>query len=783
MAGFIKKFLVLSGLAMTLPGVVFSAQAPNPRGANSAGRTTYDSDTSASVRRSATSVIARTANTNNRSGTAARSTVSRAGTVRSARKTENVVLDKSNISRAASNKSSLVRSATAQNSKKVSNAGVSRAGSSRATAVFNDVSKIGGGYASCRDAYATCMDQFCANANDTYRRCYCSDKFTEFRDTADSLDTALAMLAEFQDNNLNAVDKTAAEVNAMYSASAGEAAIKRDTSASQKLLDSISEVLSGKKKNSNQTSLTSLGVLDLSGFGSGNDDIFGSGSSSSLFGGRKEIDFSSMEGSELYTNAVKQCAEVISESCKSDAVFNMAKSAYSIMITQDCNLYQKNIDAKKASIEDTVRTAEKYLREARLEEYRAHNSQDVNECMNRVETAMRQPTACGANYEKCLDYSGLYINSVTGEPIYSKALFDLNNLIKLDGSADVIGANPNFNKFLEEKKVFANTALDTCRDLADTVWYEYKRSALIQISQAQDEKIEEVKNSCVATMKECYDTQTGALNDFAGTTGTTVGSISAIAAHDMCKDKVLACVALYGDPDGCKYDDETKKLQAVSGKQCGLTSLLNFVNTVDSVKVAEGCEASLKEYAQEMCSPAAGDTAHEYPWGCRLTTESELRTALNERATYFCGSAEDSSSEAGLNTGIINYANVINTIIDDIVESVDYSLGEECRGYDGIWLDNKYKSESNIFSNENLLTVFYTKVFNGDKGANSTAYGYCVENTIMTQCLSQNTEDKQYATYDAATMTCSFTEAWYKNKCTEIGGYYTEDSVCYVPNK
>ena len=63
-------------------------------------------------------------------------------------------------------------------------AGLARAASiARATAVFNDVSKIGGGYSKCRDAYATCMDQFCANANDTYRRCYCSARFTEFRDT------------------------------------------------------------------------------------------------------------------------------------------------------------------------------------------------------------------------------------------------------------------------------------------------------------------------------------------------------------------------------------------------------------------------------------------------------------------------------------------------------------------------------------------------------------------------------------------------------------------------
>ena len=145
----------------------------------------------------------------------------------------------------------------------------SRASSARATAVFSDISKIGGGYADCRDAYATCMDQFCASANDTYRRCYCSDRFIDFRDTTNALDTASTMLADFQNTNLDAVDKTAAEVNAMYTASEGEAAIKRDTSASQKLLDSITDILSGKKSSYKKSSYAknsgSNGVLDVSG--------------------------------------------------------------------------------------------------------------------------------------------------------------------------------------------------------------------------------------------------------------------------------------------------------------------------------------------------------------------------------------------------------------------------------------------------------------------------------------------------------------------------------------
>lgn len=606
-----------------------------------------DAESSASIRRAATSVIARSVAQNNRKNRTvvnARPAVSRAATKRTVGGRTSAISNSSNVSRVATtNRAAMARSGVNGTNIVRSAANVSRAGTARATAVFNDVSKIGGGYAACRDSYATCMDQFCANANDTYRRCYCSNRFIDFRKTSDSLDQALTMLADFQNTNLDAVDKTAAEVDAMYSASEGEAAIKRDTSASQKLLDNISDLLSGKKSSSYTTSSgTSTGVLDFSGLLSssgGDDDIWGGSSSlSSAFdfgGSSRYTNMSDMEGDELYTAANRQCSSIARNECGGDAVFNLARSAYSIMITQDCNIYEKNINAKRESVQNTVRTAEKYLREARLEEYRAHNSPDVNACLDNVESAIRRSTACGENYEKCLDYTGLYINNVTGEPVYSKALFDLNNLIVLDGSADVLSKNAKFDTFLEEKKIFAESALDSCRGIADTVWYEFKRSALIQIAQAQDAKIQEVKDTCVQTVKDCYDQQISALDELGGDDITKLTSaISAIAAHDMCRDSVLTCASLYGDVDGCVYDDSTKTLRQREGKKCGLQSLLAYVNTVDSVRVAQGCENSLREYAKELCSNE-GDS--EYPWGCRLRSESDIRAALTTQARNFCG--------------------------------------------------------------------------------------------------------------------------------------------------
>ncbi|MCQ2562742.1 MAG: hypothetical protein MJ158_03980, partial [Alphaproteobacteria bacterium] len=499
----IFRFSVIFSVLGLLSGIVDAAQSPNPRSGNNNTKRTETSvsqDSGVQSRRAASSVIARSMKVRARNKVVTNgSVVSRSAAVRNkVSKSANI-----NTARTATNTSKIVRSA--MNMNKVRSAtSPNNYGkrSARATAIYGDESKMGAGYASCKTAYATCMDQFCGKANETYRRCYCSDRFRNFRDTEEALDSALSMLADFQNNNLDAVTKTAAEVGAMYSASEGEAAIKKDTSASQKLLDSIGDLLSGKKSSkkssapkTNSNRLFDIGSLNISSVSTSLDDIWGGGSSDGgLFASSSSAtnDLTELDGKDLYNEVNQQCISVVRGSCENDAMFNLAKSSYSVLISQDCNLYEKQIDTKKKSVEDTVRAAEKYLREARLEEYRAHNSADVNECLDKVTKAILMETACGENYHKCLDYSGMYINLTTGEPIYSKALFGLNKIIELDGSSDVLRANPKFNDFLETKQMFVTTALDSCRSIADTVWTEFKRSALIQIAQAQDEKLEEV---------------------------------------------------------------------------------------------------------------------------------------------------------------------------------------------------------------------------------------------------------------------------------------------------
>ena len=467
-------------------------------------------------------------------------------------------------------------------------------------------------------------------------------------------------------------------------------------------------------------------------------------------------------------------------------------------------MYEKNLNAKKESVKETVRTAEKYLRDARLEEYRKHNSADVNECLTKVEEAMKQPFACGERYANCMDPTGLYINPDTGAPIYSQALFGLNGLIVLNGSSDVLGANKSFESLLDSKKHFAQTALDSCRDIADTVWYEYKRSSIIRIAQAQDDKIQEVKDSCVATIKQCYDKQTGDLASLDSTESQSTGAITAMAARGICYERVQACAALYGDPDGCKYNDKSKKLEAVSGKTCGLQSLLTFVDTVDSVKIAEGCEASLKKYALTLCPDETIDdttedgetTVKTLKYGnCKNQDKDQLRAALENHINTFC--APDLVNQDESNTISNNKAynlNVMNQLVKDIFDSLDLEFTSGCTADGkGEWYGNPLREPEISLLRQDFYQRYYGKTIRtkADVDANKLMErGYCLEKssvadfeTLQETCSmfgGRAVAAEETAEGNKPAM-CELPDKYYQSRCCQMGGTYS-NGECVIDN-
>ena len=404
-----------------------------------------------------------------------------------------------------------------------------------------------------------------------------------------------------------------------------------------------------------------------------------------------------------------------------------------------------------------------------------------------------------------MDYTGAYINQSTGEPIYSQRLFELTDVIKLSGvndtgATDVLKQNTAFDKFLDSKRIFATSALDSCRDIANTVWTEFKRTALIEIAQAQDEKIEEIKMSCVSTMAECYDTQSSALKDFDDTTAQAAGAMSVYAAREMCREKVNACASLYGEPNSCKFDGNGKLISGGDNGRCGIASLLKFVDTVDTTRVTEACDTIIDNYLTELCTPTSGTYA--YPYNCRSldfgsvndyanTDDNKEKTSLwamvGRRVASNCTNPNEKDNSLGsvdatlkekVELALSNIKSDMNTILSDICENT----------YKGIWIaaTSYLEAQSTV---KTALDGFYKTVYGGSKpivngtpSGTGTSWGICIENTVELQCQAQDsaTGGNGYATYDAANNSCKFTADWYEKKCTEELGGIWENSMCYI---
>jgi len=444
------------------------------------------------------------------------------------------------------------------------------------------------------------MDQFCANADDAYRRCICSAKLTEIQDQERRLAQAGQQLQDFQDLNISVIPQTAKEVHAMLSASAGESAIKTDTSASATTLSGISDVLSTTKSKA----LSTQGTVDIAG------DINSIWATSSLTSGAA---IANLTGESLYNAVHSQCVELVSQNCTGIATLNMIVSAYAMYIENDCSLISAAIDKKMATANSSIRQANTQMQNARLENYDAHNSTSINDCIAAVRTDITADTACGADYVHCLDLTGKYLNHETGAPIYTAEFFELGYTLSLDGDVLNNKTNSMLVAELERKRIFAEHSLETCRDLADDVWDEFLRQAIVEIYQGQQSRIRTVKNECLDVVNQCYDTQNEQLKDFSNVKEQLLLGSRMELGEEMCAEKLNTCANLYG-----------------GGKQ-GMRELVSAMRAITDQKIAKECKTALSEYAADVCAVPKTDTLHKYPFGCRAYVPGAAHYATIDR--------------------------------------------------------------------------------------------------------------------------------------------------------
>ncbi len=487
----------------------------------------------------------------------------------------------------------------------------SRAATTTSTIASNT---FGIGYNACRDAYFTCMDQFCAQQNESYRRCVCSSRLSDIQSRERQLSQTSDQIQDFKNLNIEVIPKTAAEVGAMLSASAGEtvAATINDTSSSGSALKGISEVLASTKSKA----LSTAGTLDIAG------DINAIWATTDLAAGAS---IANLTGEQLYNAVHSQCTDLVATSCPDQATFNMVVSAYGMYIENDCTTLLNALDKRKIAANSAIRETEREMNLARLENYNAHNSTSINDCIAQVRTDITAETACGKDYVHCLDISGKYLNRDTGAPIYTSDFYQLENQISLDGDILTNQSNRLIVAELNRKRIFATRGLETCRDLADDVWDEFMRQAITEIYQGQQEKIRLVKNECLDVVNECYDEQSQSLKDFSNIKEQLLLGQRLELSEQMCQTKLDACSNLYGKGTN------------------GLQALLTAMHDITNQKIAQNCKTTLEEFAKDKCATTGQDTLHSYPYGCRAYAPGEQIYASNPLCNQMLWSTNNSS--------------------------------------------------------------------------------------------------------------------------------------------
>ena len=531
----------------------------------------------------------RDANTVSRQSTKNDSTVIN----RSSRKKTVVSRNTANASkvatRNASSKSIVGRSAVVQKTTPVVSSATKQR-TARATTTVK-TKTFGQNYNSCRDAYFTCMDQFCAVQNENYRRCVCSSKLKKIQQQESLLSQTDTSLKDFEAFNLDVISKTSGEVKAMLSASSGESAIKKDSSTNANALQSITDVLNNSKKQS----LSTQGKLDIGG------DIKNIWSTTNLIGG---TDIANLTGDALFNAVHAQCEDLVKESCQ-NADFKMVASAYGMYIENDCAIVENNLRNKINSANSAIRQTRHKMQDTRLETYDAHNSLVVNDCITKVRESITADSVCGENYIHCLDFSGKYLNVTTGEPIYSPDFYQIENQISLSGDVLKNSKNTTFVSMLNKKRVFAEKNLNLCQDNADEVWNEFLRQAIVEIYQAQQKSAQTVKNECLHVVNECYLKQSDSLKKFV-TDSSQIAFVQTMElSEEMCKDKLTTCSNLYG------------------GGPDGLDTLIATMTGITDLTIEQSCPDLLAKFARDICAVPASDATHSYPYGCRRYSPGE----------------------------------------------------------------------------------------------------------------------------------------------------------------
>jgi len=525
----LNLFLATCFVVPTLGGAVADTVKNSARATSNRPTATTNSRNASNVKQRGDTKTAQTQNVATRGASSdTRSTKTRA--------TATPVRESSVVAR--STKKPSTATTTARTAKKTQSAITSlrrRLGLSRAATTQTRESVMQRDFGKCKSVFFDCMDEFCANKDSQLKRCACSARTGEFKNTQKSLDNVEDKLLDFSQRLLQ-VNMDPADAAVINQESEGERAYNatKDKTASRKTLDEIAAKLNTSFDSAERNNMSALSwSLDM-------DTAFDS--VDSLSG----VSTTAKSGVALRNAALPICREMAAEVC-SDNDISLVENSYNMAIEQDCNTVRKSYETQTATARNKILESGALLDMTRLNNYQENNSDDILTCKSKMLNTLTNTNVCGENLTKCLDISGRYINPTTGTAFLSPDLVQLSDLIARPTNGDNwsrVPKNSSFISFLNSKKKYIEPATKNCQAIADDVWNGFIDDALSQIKIAQNAKLEEIRQSCTTLMAECLDDAKQNLSDFDSRALSTFGVMTDKTANALCENVKASCSAV-----------------------------------------------------------------------------------------------------------------------------------------------------------------------------------------------------------------------------------------------
>lgn len=506
-------------------------------------------------------------------------------------------------------------------------------------------------FSKCRAVFFDCMDEFCANKDSQLKRCACSSRIHEFDSTKKRLANVEDKLLDFSQRLLT-VNLDKEDALAINTPTQGELAYAtKDTSESKKMLDEIAKKLNNSFNDNNfDQNLNAISLsLNIESAFDNLDSMAGASTTTK-------------SGTELHAAALPICREMATEVCSPEDI-TIAENSYLVAIESDCNIVKKSYQTQVDQARAQVFESGALLDMSRLDIHQKRNSDDILTCKHKMLDMLTDSTVCGADMGKCLDTSGRYIDPTTGQAFLTPDLANLTTLITRPESNQTwvtAPGNEHFVTFLNSKKKFLEPAMENCQDISDYVWNEFLEDALSQIKLAQEEKLEQVRQSCTTLTTQCLDNASDSITNFDARALSIFGVTADKTVNAMCAEVQNACAAL---------------METTPGTDTWDTGMTEIATNKTYETILQTCQEVGRACIIQACATSAGNFVM-----CENMDTSINRKSILERTACW-DEVVDCVASAGSDTlAKIQTLHALDTIQDENVTTTHRTFYGEMYG-------------------------------------------------------------------------------------------------------